>query len=248
MPERSKVVIVVPTYNERDNLGPLVEAIEAQRERVGHDLQILVVDDNSPDGTAEVAREAGARWGNVHLLSGEKRGLGVAYVRGIDHALHELRAEVVMQMDADFSHNPADVPRLLAALDGGADFVIGARYIRGGSAPPDWGPLRRGISLLANLGARLIGGLTRVHDCTNGFRAIRAPLLERMDLSDAPRGYAILMYLIAQAIRLGARIEEVPVTFSNRARGHSKLRAGDAFEFFINACSLRWRGRRTRRT
>ena len=243
MSERSTAVIVIPTYNEHDNLGPLLEALEAQRERVAHDLQILIVDDNSPDGTAEVAREAAGRWGNVHLLSGEKRGLGIAYARGLDHALHTLHADVVVQMDADFSHNPADVPRLLAALDAGADFVIGSRYVRGGSAPPDWGPVRRGISMLANLGARLIGGLAHVRDCTNGFRAIRGTLLERIDLSGSPRGYAILMYLIHQSIRLGARIEEVPVSFANRSRGESKLGVSDALEFFLSACSLRFRSR-----
>ena len=243
MSQPSRVVVVIPTYNERDNLGPLLEALEAERERVAHDLQILIVDDHSPDGTAQVAREAARRWGNVHLLSGEKQGLGIAYARGIEHALRELHAGVVVQMDADFSHNPADVPRLLAALDAGADFVIGSRYVRGGSAPPDWGPVRRGISLVANLGARLIGGLGRVHDCTNGFRAIRASLLERIDLAAAPRGYAILMYLIHEAVRLDARVEEVPVSFANRSRGESKLGVGDALEFFLSACSLRWRRR-----
>ena len=246
MPERSKVVIVIPTYNERENLGPLLEALVAQRERVPHDLHILIVDDNSPDGTAEVAREAGRRWGNVHLLSGEKQGLGVAYVRGLEHALHQLGADFVVQMDGDFSHNPADVPRLLAALDGGADFVIGSRYVRGGSAPPDWGPLRRGISLVANLGARLIAGLHGVHDCTNGLRAIRGTVLRRIDLAGvAPRGYAILMYLIYQALKLGARVEEVPVTFANRSQGESKLRASDALEFFVNAWWIRYDRRET---
>lgn len=236
-----KVVVVTPTYNERDNLGPLLEALQKQFRDMEQDMHVLVVDDNSPDGTAEIAREASRRWGNVHLLSGEKRGLGVAYVRGIQHALQELNADAVVQMDADFSHNPADVPRLVAALEGGADFVIGSRYVKGGRAPEDWGPLRRGISLLANLGARFIAGLYRVHDCTNGFRAIRGSLLRRIDLVDAPpRGYAILVYLIYQALSLGARVQEVPVSFSNRSQGESKLRLGDALEFLINVWWVRY--------
>src|SRR3972149_2014070 len=130
-----RIVVVVPTYNERDNLGPLLEALEEQFPLIPHDMQVLVVDDNPPDGTAAVAREAAARWGNVHLLTGPKRGLGVAYVRGIEHALGDLGAGAVVQMDADFSHNPADLPRLIAALDEGADLVIGSRYVKGGQVP-----------------------------------------------------------------------------------------------------------------
>lgn len=246
MPEGKKVVVVIPTYNERENLAPLLEALQEEFGHLHQDMHILVVDDNSPDGTAEVVREAGRRWRNVHLLSGEKRGLGAAYVRGIEQAVHKMDADVVVQMDADFSHDPADIPRLLAALEAGADFVIGSRYVRGGRAPDDWGALRRGVSLVANLGARLIAGLYGVSDCTNGFRAIRASVLRRIDLADAaPRGYAILMYLIYQARSVGARVQEVPITFSNRARGESKLRLNDALEFFINAWWIRYDRRDT---
>jgi dolichol-phosphate mannosyltransferase len=239
MPDR--VVVVVPTYNERENLGPLLEALRAQFAAMRYDGHVLVVDDNSPDGTAEVARETARSWPNVHLLTGPKLGLGVAYKRGIRHALDELGADVVIQMDGDFSHNPADIPRLLAALDGGADFVIGSRYVRGGRAPDDWGPARRAISLLANLGARFIAGLYHVHDCTNGFRAIRGSLLRQIDLDEAPpRGYAILAYLIYQAISVGGRVEEVPIAFLNRAKGKSKLRMSDALELFINVWWVRY--------
>jgi dolichol-phosphate mannosyltransferase len=144
-------------------------------------------------------------------------------------------------MDADFSHNPADVPRLVAALDAGADFVIGSRYVPGGRAPADWGPLRRTFSLLANLGARFIAGLHDVHDSTNGFRAVRAALLRRIPLAGAaPKGYAILMYLIYQAQSLGARLVEVPVTFANREHGESKLRLSDALELVINIWWVRY--------
>lgn len=239
MAERQKVVVVVPTYNERENLPGLLAALDAEAARMPHDLHVLVVDDDSPDGTAEVARSGGDR---VHLLSGPKQGLGVAYVRGIRHALRELDAGYVVQMDADGSHDPADVPRLVAALDAGADFVIGARYVSGGHAPADWGLLRRTISWLANnVGARLIGGLHRIHDGTNGFRAIRGSLLRRIDLeATPPRGYAVLVYLIHSAFALGARVEEVPVTFENRSRGESKLRLSDALEFFVNVWWIRY--------
>jgi dolichol-phosphate mannosyltransferase len=236
-----KIVLVLPTYNERENLGPLLEALQEQFRSIPHDMHVLVVDDSSPDGTAEIALQARRRWGNVHLLSGEKRGLGDAYVRGFGHALHELGADAVMEMDADFSHNPADVPRLVAGLDEGADFVIGSRYIRGGRTLAEWGPFRTGISWLANVSARFVAGLYGVHDCTNGFRVIRGSLLRRIDLGDAPpRGYAIQIYLIYQAASLGARFTEIPVTFSDRVRGESKLRIRDATEFFINAWWIRY--------
>jgi len=240
-----KIVVVVPAYNERENVGPLIEALEGQFASMPHEMHVLVVDDNSPDGTGDVVRGAAQRWPNVHLLSGEKRGLGVAYVRGIRYALDQLGADAVVQMDADFSHDPADVPRLVAALDAGADFVIGSRYVRGGKAPPDWGLARRAISLMANLGARLIAGLYRVRDCTNGFRAIRGSVLGTVEVERAPRGYVILMYLIYQALSNGARVVEVPVVFSNRTAGESKLRAGDAIEFFINAWWIRYDRRET---
>ena len=113
------------------------------------------------------------RYANLHLLTGEKQGLGAAYIRGMTYALKELRAEAVMEMDADFSHKPEDVPRLLAALDAGADFVIGSRYVPGGSIPDNWGRLRQAISRWGNILARYLAGLYRVKDCTAGFRAIR---------------------------------------------------------------------------
>lgn len=141
-----KVVIVTPTYNERENILPLLSAVQEAVAKTGYETHILVVDDNSPDGTAQAVREAQQTSGNVHLLVGEKRGLGAAYVRGIRHALDELSADAIVQMDADFSHSPQDIPRLLAELDRGADFVIGSRWLEGGKIPSDWSLLRRSIS------------------------------------------------------------------------------------------------------
>ena len=236
-----KVVVVIPTYNERKNLGPLLEALQEQFAGMDRDMHVLVVDDDSPDGTAQVVTEAQRCTRNVHLLTGERRGLGVAYARGIRYALDGLAAEAVVQMDADFSHNPADVPRLVAALDGGADFVIGSRYVKGGRASAEWGTVRRGISSMANLGARFIAGLYHVHDCTNGFRAFCSGVLRGVDFGGAlPQGYAILTYLLYQAVSSGARVQEVPVTFSKRAGGKSKLRFRDAVEFFVNTWWIRY--------
>ena len=125
-----KVVIILPTYNERGNIAALLLALQGEFRRLRHDMHVLVVDDNSPDGTATLVREAMQDQPNVHLISGEKAGLGAAYIRGMQYALSELHADVVFEMDADFSHNPADVPRLLAELENSADFVIGSRQDR----------------------------------------------------------------------------------------------------------------------
>ena len=118
----SKVVIILPTYNERDNIGKMIDALQEQSRGLGDELHILVVDDNSPDGTADVVRMKQAAYPNVHLLMGQKAGLGAAYIRGMIHAMDQLRADVVFEMDADFSHKPEDVPRLMAAINQGGGF------------------------------------------------------------------------------------------------------------------------------
>ena len=138
-----KIILIVPTYNERDNIQELVPALQEQFQLLPHDMHILVVDDDSPDGTAAVVQKLKRCHPNLHLSSGEKRGLGAAYVRGMRHAIENLHADAVFEMDADFSHKPEDVPRLIAELELGADFVIGSRYVEGGSLPSEWGLLRR---------------------------------------------------------------------------------------------------------
>jgi dolichol-phosphate mannosyltransferase len=125
------IVIVLPTYNERENIGLLINELQIVFKSIKHQVNVLVVDDNSPDGTAAIVREAMESHQNVHLISGEKLGLGAAYIRGMTYALRILQADVIMEMDADFSHLPADPPRLIAALEDGADFVIGSRYVGG---------------------------------------------------------------------------------------------------------------------
>ncbi|HEX9206748.1 MAG TPA: glycosyltransferase family 2 protein [Steroidobacteraceae bacterium] len=241
-----KVVVIVPTYNERENIAPLVLALEQQFTRLGHDMHILVVDDASPDGTADVVRGLQPGRSDLHLLSGTKAGLGAAYVRGMRHALNELDADVVMQMDADFSHLPEDLPRLLTNIDHGADFVIGSRYVPGGTVPIAWGIHRRAISLGGNIVARYLAGTYRVRDCTAGFRAIRAALLRNIDL-DALRvqGYAFQVALLHAAVSHGAKVVEVPVDFVDRKHGESKLGWRDVAEFVVNAAWLRFQSSRT---
>ena len=155
-----KVVVIVPTYNERPNIGALVTVLQEQFQAMPHDMHVLVVDDKSPDGTAEVVQDLQTRYRNVHLLEGEKAGLGTAYMRGMRYALHGLHAEVMFEMDADFSHRPQDVRRLMAEIDDGADFVIGSRYVKDGSIPDEWGLLRQLTSWGGNVVARYVAGIS----------------------------------------------------------------------------------------
>jgi dolichol-phosphate mannosyltransferase len=241
-----KIVIIIPTYNERENIIPLIEALQREFRRIPQDMHILVVDDRSPDGTADAVREAAGRHPNVNLLSGVKQGLGAAYVRGMKHALAVLAADAVMEMDADFSHKPEDVPRLIEALAGGADFVIGSRYVPGGKIPDNWGVKRRMISKWGNLFARYVAGLYGVRDCTAGFRAIRGSLLRQIDLDAlGVKGYAFQQALLHQALLQGARVAEVPVEFIDRIEGTTKLRTSDILEFMISSWKIRFSNSRT---
>ena len=229
-----KVVLILPTYNERNNIGNIIDELQVQFRDIPHDMHILVVDDSSPDGTADIVRKQQAAYANVHLLMGEKTGLGAAYIRGM------------FEMDADFSHKPEDVPRLMAALDEGADFVIGSRYVKGGSIPKEWGLLRRMNSLGGNIVGRYVAGLYKVRDCTAGFRAIRTTLLKQVAFDDLRvQGYAFQVALLHKAVSLGAIIKEVPVDFIDRIEGESKLGPSDIIEFILNAWWIRLHSSKT---
>ncbi len=241
-----KVCIILPTYNERENIGLMIDALQSEFGNMNHDMHILVVDDNSPDGTAQVVREKMGEYRKVHLITGQKKGLGAAYIRGMYHAMETLNPDAVMEMDADFSHDPADVPRLIAAIEEGSDFVIGSRYVSGGKIPDDWGLLRKMISRGGNFFARYIAGLYRVRDCTAGFRAIRTSLLKKIDLSNLKvQGYAFQIALLNQAVVKKAKIREVPVEFVDRVRGETKIGLSDIFEFMINAWWIRFENSKT---
>ena len=236
-----RIVLIIPTYNERENIGRLIDELQGIFRSLAHEMQILVVDDSSPDATAAVVREHQRRTPNVHLLEGRKLGLGAAYIRGMRHALDALGAEAVFEMDADFSHKPADVPRLIAALEQGADFVIGSRYVRGGSIPKEWALYRRLNSRFGNIVARYLAGVYRVRDCTAGFRAIRAAVLRGIDLQGLRvQGYAFQIALLHAAAAAGAKVVELPVDFVDRTAGESKLGLKDIVEFLTSAAWIRF--------
>lgn len=238
----SNVVIVLPTYNEKDNIVALLDAIHKQRLRLsGVNLSVLVVDDSSPDGTAKIVEKYQKMYfPKIQLLTGKKKGLGVAYVRGFKYAIEKMNADVIFEMDADFSHNPSDIPRLLIEVLSGNDFVIGSRYVPGGSIPSNWPKLRKANSKWGNIFAKHIAGLTGVNDCTSGFRAINTNILKKIRLDKLNvRGYAFQISLLHAVIKKGAKVKEVPINFSDRINGQSKLKFNDVSEFVINSFLLR---------
>lgn len=235
-----KVVIVLPTYNERDNIRSVLEGILRQKYYTADvRISVLVVDDMSPDGTAEIVRELARIYPNVHLIQGRKEGLGIAYVRGFSHAIHNLGADIVFEMDADLSHDPNDIPRFLSEILKGYDLVIGSRYIPGGSIPQNWGAFRKANSKWGNVFARHIAALKPIKDCTSGFRAMRADVLRNIDFTSLGiRGYAFQISLL-HAIKSGRfLISEIPINFTDRSTGKSKLKIKDIFEFMAISLSL----------
>lgn len=238
-----KAVVIVPTYNEKGNIGKLLVSILRIFKGIKHfDMHVLVVDDSSPDGTGDIVKNYSKEHKNIHLLTGKKEGLGVAYIRGFKYAINELKADIVFQMDADFSHNPQLIPEFLNEIENGYDLVVGSRYIKGGGTP-DWNLQRRIISRSGNFFARVVGGLWKVHDCTNGYRAIRTSILKKLDFKNLhTKGYAFLSTLLYELLAHGARVKEIPILFYDRKFGETKLNKKDIIEFFFNSFRLRFKG------
>jgi dolichol-phosphate mannosyltransferase len=226
--------VCLPTYNEIENLEPMVRALGEVLPEGG---RVLVIDDGSPDGTGELAdRLAGELpWVSVlHRL--RKEGLGRAYIAGFHRALAD-GAELVLEMDCDFSHDPRDVPRLIAAVEAGADVAIGSRYVPGGGTE-NWGLIRRLISRGASLYTRTL--LMPVHDPTSGFKCFRREVLERIDLDAIESmGYAFQIENVYRARRAGFTVVEVPIVFAERQVGHSKMNRKIVLEAIWKVPALR---------
>lgn len=226
--------IVIPTYNESKNIGRLLTALIDLRPKVAPvTLAIVVVDDTSPDGTGEIVQRYVDNDPDIHLVTNKmKKGLGFAYIQGFKYIRENLDTDVIFEMDGDFSHSPHDVPRLLSKIQEGYDFVIGSRYIPGGSIPKDWPFFRKINSRWGNIAARLIAGISQVKDCTGGFRAIRAEVIEKINLNNLQvKGYAFQISLLHAAAKHNARFAEVPIHFKDRKEGTSKMSIKDIWEF-----------------
>jgi dolichol-phosphate mannosyltransferase len=233
--------LILPTYNEADNVEPIVAATSEVLARAAPDgFRVLIVDDGSPDGTGQIADRlaAGREWLEV-LHRREKNGIGPAYLAGFRHAL-DRDAGFLMEMDSDFSHDPADLARLLAAVREGADLALGSRYVPGGGVS-DWGLLRRLISEGGSTYARWVLGL-RVRDLTGGFKCFRREVLEAIHFDSVrSRGYAFQVELTYRAVRAGFRVVEVPIIFRDRRRGQSKMSWRIVAEAMVRVPRLRFK-------
>jgi dolichol-phosphate mannosyltransferase len=226
-----RATVCLPTYNERENLEPMLHALGE------HGVEVLVIDDNSPDGTGELADLLAAELGYVEVLHRpRKEGLGPAYIAGFRVAL-ERGAERILQIDCDFSHDPRDVPSLIAATDE-ADLALGSRNVEGGEIA-DWGLLRRAISAGGSLYARLILS-SPVRDQTSGFKCYRAEVLRTIDLDAIhSRGYAFQIETVYRSLRAGFRVVEVPIRFVDREAGGSKMSRAIVLEAIWKVPALR---------
>ncbi|HET8906569.1 MAG TPA: polyprenol monophosphomannose synthase [Ktedonobacterales bacterium] len=222
-----RAIIAIPTYNERDNIVTLVNDIK----QVVPSVDVLIIDDNSPDGTGKIADELSARESSIHVLHRPaKMGLGTAYIAGFLYAI-EQGYDLVFEMDADFSHNPSYLPQFIALAEN-ADLVIGSRYIKGGGTP-NWAPLRKFISNGGNIFARAILGIP-VHDCTGGYRCYRTAALRTLNLNAIrAQGYAFQVEMAFNFWKMGYRIRETPIIFEDRRVGTSKMSRKIFIEAFL---------------
>jgi dolichol-phosphate mannosyltransferase len=220
-----KAIVIIPTYNEKGNIERIIPAVEdVFKEVKNYDMGLLVVDDSSPDGTGDIVKGLMKQYDNLHLLVGEKNGLGAAYLRGMAYAISELGADVMFEMDADFFHDPKKIPEFLAKIDEGNDFVIGTRYSKGGSIPANWGIHRKIMSVWGNLLIRMILMRFSIHDWTGGYRAIRkAVFLKEKDKLTAFSGYTFQVGSLLNAVQDGFKVAEVPFHATDRTMGKSKI-------------------------
>jgi dolichol-phosphate mannosyltransferase len=234
-----RVVVCLPTYNERDNLGPMVRALDDVVRRHELDARVLVIDDSSPDGTGELADRLTGEFRFLSVLHRPKKdGLGPAYLAGFVWAL-ATDADRIVEMDCDFSHDPEDLPRLLAATEN-ADLALGSRYVEGGGTR-NWSLARRAVSRFGSLYARILLGVG-VRDLTGGFKCFRRSVLEAIGLERvSTKGYAFQIETTYRALKVGCRVVEVPIVFSEREAGKSKMSRAIVLEAMAKVPALRLR-------
>lgn len=229
-----KVVIILPTYNEKGNIERLISILEGEILPTikNHEVHILVADDKSPDGTGRVVEELIKKYKNLHVLYGDKEGLGAAYIRAMTVSIEKLHADVMFEMDADFFHDPKKIPEFLKKIDEGYDMVIGTRYSNGGSIPKNWGLHRKLFSIVGNLLVRTILMRFSLHDWTGGFRALRKEVfLKEKEVLRSYKGYTFQVAFLHKTLQDGFRVAEVPFYATDRTLGRSKIAP---VEYIIN--------------
>lgn len=246
-------VVIIPTYNEADNIGRMIEYLTSKTFPAikNYQMHILVVDGNSPDGTGKVVQKYAAKHSNIHLYTEtSKDGIGAAYLKGFKYALDQLKADFVFEFDGDFQHPPETIPLMLAKVEEGYDYIIGSRKIKGGSNPSGWGFKRLFFSEVGGFTARFImffpfKNFWRVTDPTTGLKLTRVRgFVDRMDLTDYSRLYSrsfgYKLQLLFETLAMGARFSEIPLQFNVRNAGESKIEPQTARDIFKVAILLRW--------
>jgi dolichol-phosphate mannosyltransferase len=225
LPQARRVVVVVPTYDERENVSEIITAVLAEQKSAGSfDLHVLIADSHSSDGTLEIVERLSRENPNVHLLDVQERGIGVGLYKGFRHAIDELGADVLFEMDADFQHNPADIPRFLEQIGQGYDLVVGSRFAPGSVNRMPW--YRRILSVGANQVIRVMLHLYSVTEITTSYRAFTKELFLKVDPASVPwreQSFIFVPVFLVRMIEAGANATEIPMTMHSRVRGQSKM-------------------------
>lgn len=246
-----KVVVIIPTYNERENIDKMIEVLEKEifPKIKKYQMEILVVDDRSPDGTAEVVRKKMKKYDNIKLSLGKKEGLGAAYMRGMKYAMEKMKANAVIEFDADFQHDPKYIIDLVKKFDEGYDHVIGSRFVKGGSIPENWGLIRKILTRFGGLFARIVlffPKINLVKDTTTGLKLTKVKgVLDQIDFSRLSNNFFYKTQILYQLVGNQAKIVEIPLQFKMRETGKSKLKSGDVIETFVSVIFLRLKDPKT---
>lgn len=238
---KKSAIIILPTYNEARNISKIISKIKEHTRACDWQISILVVDSKSFDGTKNIVKSIRAKDSSIFLIEEPARGLGRAYVLGIKWVIKKQpKADYIFEMDADFSHDPAQIKRFIKEAEFGNDLVIGSRYIKGGNCA-GWQKNRKLLSYLGNKYIKYVGGIGDFSDCTSGFRCISVKLIKKINMEKTfPKGYAFQISLLKKAILMSARIKEIPITFRPRNKGDSKLRTRDFFESLFLVTIMRF--------
>jgi dolichol-phosphate mannosyltransferase len=244
---KSKVVVCMVTYNEADNIGRMIDVLVGGEfpKIKNFEMVLLVIDDFSPDGTGKIVREKMKKYKNIFISEDKKIGLGAAYARGFKYAINVLKADAVMEMDADFQHDPRDVKRFVAEFAKGADYIIGSRYISMGSIPKEWSFDRKFLSVVGNWIYRVGLLMWHVHDFTTGFRLARVKgLMEKIDFDKvfSKKSFTYKTRLLWEMQQRGAKIVEIPIKFGLREIGDSKMTTNTFFDSLIIIAEI-WKER-----